>query len=241
MTRTSPVVAGAVVTPSMLDTVPPAVRHYLDWSGIEGRRIPTTTCLRQVGRLRAGSDKPWMAFTAEEDYITDPPAFSWRARVRIGGLPLVRAWDSYIGGRGRMQVRLARTFNLIDLNSAAMNQASLLRYLNEMTWFPAAFLLPNVRWQEIDDRSAQVSMTDCGLTATAILTFGPNGRPIEFAAPRHRYLGKGRVRLEPWATPFTDYGLVNGVMVPVAGWAEYRSAADAFKYIELALVRPASH
>src|SRR6266496_779423 len=92
MTLTSPVKPGALVTADMLDLVPPVVRRYLDWSGIEGQAIPATVCLRETGRLRSANDKPWMEFAAEEDYITDPPAFSWRARVRAGGLPLVRAW-----------------------------------------------------------------------------------------------------------------------------------------------------
>jgi hypothetical protein len=238
MTRTSPVAPGATVTANMLDLVPPVVRRYLDWCGVEGRPIPATACLRQSGRLRSANDKPWMDFVAEEDYVTEPPAFSWRARVRVRGVPLIRAWDSYVSGHGRMQVRLARAFTLVDLSDDAMNQASLLRYLNEMTWFPGAFLLPNIRWHEIDDHTARVAIDDSGLTATATLRFRRDGRPVEFAALRHRHLGKGRVRRDPWATPYTDYGLLNGVMVPTAGWAEYRTASEVCRYIELELTRP---
>jgi hypothetical protein len=238
MTRTSPVMPGALVTAAMLDMVPAAARRYLDWTGVEGRYIPSTVCLTQVGRLRSTEDKPWMNFVAEQDYITDPPAFSWRARVRVGGLPLVRAWDSYVSGQGRMQVRLARAITLADLAGDAMNEASLLRYLNEMTWFPGAFLLPNIRWHELDERSVRVSIADSGLTATGMLTFGADGRPVEFVALRQRHLGKGRMRVEPWATPYTDYGLMNGVMVPTAGWAEYRTAGEVCRYIEVELVRP---
>ena len=239
MTRTWPVVPGvpgAPVTPAMLDLVPAAVRRYLTWSGVEGQPIPTTSCLHQVGRLRSANDKPWMNFRAEEDFITDPPAFSWRARVRFAGLPLVRAWDSYVSGHGRMQVRLAHAVTLADLSGEAMNQASLLRYLNELVWMPGAYLLPNIHWQEIDDRSARVTIADSGLSAAAVLRFGPDGRPVEFVALRHRHLGRGRMRLDQWATPFTDYGLHNGVMVPTAGFAEYRSASEVFKYIELNIV-----
>jgi hypothetical protein len=71
-----------------------------------------------------------------------------------------------------------------------------------------------------------------------MLTFGAAGRPVEFVALRQRHLGKGRMRVEPWATPYTDYGLMNGVMVPTAGWAEYRTAGEVCRYIEVELVRP---
>jgi hypothetical protein len=231
---------GTIVTATMLDGLPAPVRRYLDWCGVEGRHVPATVAVRQIGRLRSANDKPWMAFTAEENFVTGPPAFSWRARVRQSGVPLVRAWDSYVGGRGRMRIRLAGLLTIADLSGAEMNQACLLRYLNEMAWFPAAFLVGNVSWEEIDDRSARVTITDSGLTAGGVLTFGRDGRPLEFAAPRHRHLGKGHFALEPWATPFTDYGVLNGVRVPTAGWAEYRTSTETVKYIEAELVGPAS-
>lgn len=231
---------GTIVTPAMLDGLPATVRRYLDWSGVEGRHVPASVTLHQVGRLRMANDKPWLPFTAEEDFGTGPPVFSWRARVRYSGVPLVRAWDSYVGGRGRMRIRLAHVLTIGDLSGAELDQAALLRYLNEMAWFPAAFLLGNVSWEEIDDHSARVTITDSGLTASGVLTFGRDGRPIEFTAPRHRHLGKGRFSLQPWATPFTDYDVLDGVRVPTAGWAEFRTAAETVKYIELELVRPQS-
>ena len=98
---TRPPEPGEIVTAAMLDAVPRVVRRYLEWSGVEGQPVPTTLALKQTGRLRAAQDRRWMTFTAEEDFTTDPPTFSWRARVRIAGLPLVRAWDSYVCGRLR--------------------------------------------------------------------------------------------------------------------------------------------
>ena len=229
----SAIAPGTLVTASMLEAVPPCVRRYLGWSGVGGRHIPASVTLRQTGRMRSANDRRWMRFTAEEDFLTGPPAFSWRARVSVAGVPLVRGWDSYVHGRGRMRIRLAHAMTLADLTGEEMNRASLLRYLSEMTWFPAAFLLAPVRWEEIDDRSARVSITDSGLTATGTLSFGPDGRPLEFSAPRHRHLGRGRFSLEPWAAPFTGYGLVHGLRVPTAGAAEYRLAAGTVRYIEL--------
>jgi hypothetical protein len=98
MTMVAP---GAVVTAAMLDALPLVVRHYLDWAGVEGRGVPACVSLRQQGRLRSANESRWMPFTAEEDYVTEPAAYSWRARVRVAGLPLVRARDSYVGGHGR--------------------------------------------------------------------------------------------------------------------------------------------
>jgi len=35
-----------------------------------------------------------------------------------------------------------------------IDQGAMMRYLNEMTWFPAAFLGENISWRAIDDTSA---------------------------------------------------------------------------------------
>lgn len=227
---------GAVVTPAQIDGLPRPVRRYLDWCGVEGQGIPQSVSIRQVGRLRSANDKPWLPFTAEEDYTTSPPTFRWRGKVSRAGIPMVRALDSYADGQGRMTVRLGRVISLVDLHGVGVGPAALLRYLNEMVWFPAAFVLPNIRWEAVDELAARVSITDAGLTATGTMLFARDGRPIEFSAPRHRHLGGGRLVLQDWATPYTDYGTVAGVRVPTAGWAEFRSISEVFSYIELALV-----
>jgi hypothetical protein len=231
-TRLVPV-PGDVVTPGMLDAVPPPARRYLDWAGVEGQPIPGSVAQGQLGRLRSADDKPWRPFVAEENFVTAPPGFSWRARVRVAGMPLVRGWDSYLHGRGWMQIRLGGVLTIADLHDGPMNQASLLRYLNEMVWFPAAYVLGNIRWAEIDERTAQVSITDAGLTASGTMRFGHDGRPLEFTALRHRHLGQGRFSLDRWVTPYSEYGELSGVRVPTAGWAEYRLPAGPLRYIEL--------
>ena len=116
-----------------------------------------------------------------------------------------------------------------------MNQGSLMRYLNEMVWFPTAFLGPNITWSAIDERSAQVSITDHGLTATATMRFDELGRPTDFVAHRYRHLGKGRFSLDEWATPFTEHGELGGFRLPVAGRAEWRLASETLVYAELRL------
>jgi len=232
---------GDCVTAAMFDGLPRIVQRYLEWSGVEGCAVPTSMSLRQTGRLRSAEDKPWRPFTAREDFVTGPPCFTWQARMRIAGLPVVHASDSYIDGHGRMEVRLARVRTLADLRGPEMDEASLLRFLNELAWLPAAYLLPCIRWAEVDDTHARVSITDAGRTVAATMTFARTGRPISFAALRHRHHGNGRFSKDVWVTPFTEYGLLGGLCVPVAGWAEYRLASGPLRYIELHVDHPASN
>lgn len=170
-----------------------------------------------------------------ETYTVDPPGFKWIGAVRLLGIPVIRPHDAYVDGRGRMQVTLARFIKLWDLAGEEMDQGSLMRYLNEMVWFPTAFLGTNVAWSAIDERSAGVAITDHGRTAAATMYFDDLGRPTDFVAPRYQHLGKGRFSLEQWATPFTEYGELGGLWIPVAGHAEWRLTSGVLVYAELSL------
>ena len=226
---------GTVITPEMVDALPdPAVR-YLSHAGVVGRPIVRRVSLRQTGRIRSSSDKPWMPITAEETYTVDPPGFNWIGAVRLLGVPVISPHDAYVDGRGRMQVALAHFIKLWDLAGEEMDQGSLMRYLNEMVWFPTAFLAANVTWSAIDERSAGVAITDHGRTTAATMSFDELGRPTDFVAPRYRHLGKGRFSLETWATPFTDHGEFGGLQIPVAGRAEWRLTSGALVYAQLRL------
>jgi hypothetical protein len=224
---------GDVVTREMLDGAPPAMRRYLTWTGVVGRPIPGSMALRQTGRIRPDNDKPWWRFSAEESFLMGLPAFRWLAHVRMAGLPLLRVSDSYIAGRGRTQVRLARVLTVADHRGSEINEAALLRYLSEMVWFPAAFLLGNVDRRQIGRNAAHVTIRDAGLSVTGTFRFDDVGRPLGFTALRSRDLGGNRFHADPWIAAFTAYGELNGVRVPIEGWSGYRLPSGILRYIEL--------
>lgn len=228
---------GSLITREMVDALPVPVARYLSYSGVVGKPAVGSVWIRQTGRMRSASDKPWMPITAVEAYSIDPPGFDWKGTVRLGGIPLIRPHDVYAGGRGRMQVTLAGLIKLWDLEGDQMDQGSLMRYLNEMVWFPTAFLGANTTWSPIDERSAQVSISDHGRTATASMHFDELGRPADFVAHRYRHLGKGRFSWEEWATPFTEHGEFGGFRLPIAGRAEWRLSSETLVYAELRLHR----
>jgi len=229
------VTPGTVITREMVDALPDPVARYLSYSGVVGKQAVGGVAIRQTGRMRSASDKPWMPITAVESYSIDPPGFDWKGTVRFGGIPLIRPHDLYAGGRGHMRVTIAGLIKLWDLEGAEMDQGSLMRYLNEMVWFPTAFLGDNITWSAIDERSAQVAITDHGRTATATMYLDELGRPTDFVAHRYRHLGKGRFSLDEWATPITEHGELGGFRLPVAGRAEWRLTSETLVYAELRL------
>ena len=221
-----------IITSEMLTGLPAPVRAYLEFSGVVGTPLVNTVTLRQTGRIRQSPEKPWMQFRATETYSLDPPGFIWNAKAYRGGFPLLTVRDSYVEGRGGMRVRLAGLFPIVNAKGPDLDHSSAVRFLNEMMWFPSAYLRPNVSWKAIDDRSAEVSFTAYGRTVSAELRFAPDGRVANFVARRYKDIAADS---EPqlWSTPITAYGTFCGLRLPAAGQAVWHLESGDFTYIDL--------
>jgi hypothetical protein len=221
-----------IVTHKMLEGLPSPVRRYIAYTGVVGKPIVRTVHLKQVGKIRASADKPWMKLDAEEYYTIDPPGFAWIGTVRKMGLPFIRARDSYQNGQGRMLVKFGGLVTLTDATGMEMDQGAMMRYLNEMIWFPSAFLKSNISFEPINDNSATVTLTDCGKTAQATMHFDDVGRVTDFVALRYREV-KGKYELETWSTPISEYGEFEGLRLPVKGSAVWKLKEGDLEYISL--------
>jgi hypothetical protein len=138
--------------------------------------------------------------------------------------------DQYLGGEGSILMKMAAVFPVADQSGADLRAAGLMRFLNEMMWFPAAFAGDNVRWRPVDGNSAEVTIVDRGMTAAAVMFFDGDGRPVNFVAQRYNTDTR---RAETWETPITDYGVLGGLNLPAKGKAVWKLAGGDFTYIEL--------
>jgi hypothetical protein len=220
-----------VVTEEMLADLPEPIRRYLRYTGVVGRPFPGTVRLRQKGRMRLG--RRWVPLDAEENYSVQPPRFVWAGTVRVGRLPVARARDMYAGGEGRMLVKVASVWPVVDASGEQMDQGELLRYLSEMIWFPAAFLAANISFEPVDDSSARVTLTDHGRTVTATMFFDQQGRLTDFVAQRYRTPGASDP--DTWSTPVTGYGEFEGLLLPAVGKAIYKLPGGDLEYINVTL------
>ena len=224
---------GTVVTQEMLRILPQPVQRYMAYSGVLGKKIPRTVRLKQVGKIRQNEKSAWMKLEAVEYYSTTPPSFIWKAFLPTKRFPLTLGRDAYLGGRGSMLIKMLSLFPLVNVATGSeIDQGAMMRYLNEMTWFPAAFLGNNITWKAIDDTSAEVTFTHQGKSASATMYLDQEGKPINFVAKRYRMVGK-KYDMETWSTPFTGYGEFEGLKLPVRGKAVWILKEGDQAYIEL--------
>lgn len=222
--------APGIITEDQLAPLPQPVQRYLRYSGVAGRSIPRLVTLNQKGRIRSGPEAGWMSLQADEIYSTNPPAFVWRAWLPTRRMGLVIGRDVYIDGKCSIAVRLLGLLVLASENGAELGKAGLVRYLNEMMWFPAALLGANVRLIGIDDGSFTAVLTDHGETARGQFFIDEAGRLTNFRAQRYNTATRS---IETWETPVSGYADFGGYRLPTIGSACWRLAGGTFTYIEL--------
>jgi hypothetical protein len=108
----------------------------------------------------------------------------------------------------------------------------MVRYLQEMSWFPTAFLGSNIRWQAVDDHAADVTLNDSGKQVTGRMYFDDTGRMLSFAAQRYGAFA-GKYVINIWTTPMTEYADVNSMHIPIAGLGVWQLPSADFSYIRV--------
>lgn len=224
-----------IVTEAMLQKFPAPVKRYLLYTGVIGKPIVQTVRLKQTGKIRKDAKQPWMNFEAKQYYSVNPPGFVWVAHMKFFGLPLVRVRDYYLEGTGSILVKALSLFTIGNSAGKEMGQGAMMRYLNEMMWFPSAFLGENISFEPIGDNSSRVTLRDMGKSVTATMYFDNEGRLINFTAPRYRDMGNNKFDLENWSTPIREYGEFEGLKLPRAGAGVWNLKEGDLEYINLSI------
>jgi hypothetical protein len=221
---------------SQLRDLPEPVARYLRYAGVVGRVPVRTARVRQRGTMRLSRDDEWSKFKATEYYAAAPPGFVWDAQLDMLPIVPVDARDYYIRGRGAFEGKAGGLFTVAQGRGVAVDQSAALRMLNELVFFPTAYLEPYVRWEAIDDVSARVFMKHWDGEVSATCYFARDGRMVDFVAERFRSTDDGPVKTD-WRTPFRDWAEVNGFRIPTAGSGIWILEDGEFEYIRLDIDR----
>ncbi|TVR83957.1 MAG: hypothetical protein EA409_01940 [Saprospirales bacterium] len=186
-----------LVDSNSVEELPEVVVRWLKRSGVFNEAVPRQVYALQTGRMRTSPEGRWMRFDAEQWYNVYEPAFVWKAHVNaFPGLHL-SGLDSYIGGRGNMLIKAMGLLEVVDAGGPEIDQGTLLRFLAEMAWFPAAAVLPYLEWQELSDNEVRAIMTYGDVSADGVFQFSEEGDLLSFEALRYYDRGDSS-SLERW-------------------------------------------
>ena len=93
-----------------------------------------------------------------------------------------------------------------------------MRFFAEAPWYPTA-LLPSqgVKWEAVDDSSANATIVDGPLTLTLLFRFNEADLIESFRAEARGALIDNEMVMAPWEGRWSNYKRCGGMMVPLTG------------------------
>ena len=172
--------------------------------------------------------------TSRQRVVTRRPGFLWDAQVSMLPGLTVRVVDSYIAGKGLLHAAILGLFTVADVSGGGeIARGEFMRFFAEMAWYPTA-LLPSqgVRWEALDDRSANATIVDGPRTLTLLFRFNDAGLiDSARAEARGAMVGKEMV-MTPWEGSWSDYQVRDGMTVPMrseAAWLRPEGRKSYFR------------
>jgi hypothetical protein len=206
--------------PRELEGLPTPVQRYFRAVLRDGQPIIAAATVELTGTFNlSATGEQWKPFASRQRVITRRPGFLWDAQISMmPGMP-VRVVDSYIAGQGLLHAAILGLFTMADVNGGGeIARGEFMRYLAEAAWYPTA-LLPSqgVRWDAVDDRSANATIVDEALTLTLLFRFNDAGLIGSFRAEARGAMVGNEVVTLPWEGNWSNYQERGGMTVPFTG------------------------
>jgi hypothetical protein len=208
-----------------LEGLPAPVQRYFRAVLKEGQPVIAAATVELGGTFNmSATGEQWKAFTSRQRVVTRRPGFLWDAQVfMLPGLT-VRVVDSYIAGKGLLHAAILGLFTVADVSGGGeIARGEFMRFFAEAAWYPTA-LLPSqgVRWEAVDDRSANATIVDGPLTLTLLFRFNDVGLVGSFRAEARGAMDGKEMVMLPWEGSWSNYQTRDGMSVPFTGevaWA----------------------
>ncbi|MBN1837634.1 MAG: hypothetical protein JW820_17390 [Spirochaetales bacterium] len=228
-------IPGGVITEGDLEGLPPVVRRYFEYSGVVGKPRIASFSLAMEGRIRQGSEAKWMPFVSRQYNLLSEPSRVYH--IRATRTPMTGV-DSYVGGRGRMQIKILNLLTVADSQGPEMDVSGLVTFLNDLAFCPIAYFSVPVTWRQVGERRAELSLSHAGRTVKAVLSFDESGRLVDWQSEDRYAEVEGEQRQDRWSTPMKAYGEVSGLRIPISGQGVHDYAGSPpYVYVELDRIR----
>ena len=203
-----------------LEGLPAPVQRYFRAVLKEGQPIIAAVTVELAGTFNlSATEERWKPFTSRQRIVARRPGFLWDAQVSMLPGVVVRVVDSYIAGEGLLRAAILGMFTVADVSGGGeIARGEFMRFFAEAAWYPTA-LLPSqgMRWEAVDDRSANATIVDGPLTLTLLFRFNDAGLIDSFRAEaRGAGVGKEMVMV-PWEGNWSNYQSRDGMTVPFTG------------------------
>ena len=207
-------------SPNELIGLPAPVQRYFRTVLKDGQPMVSDVRMEHTGTFNMSeTGEQWRPFFSTQRVITQRPGFDWEGRIAMMPGLTVRVHDAYIAGEGILHASLFGLLSLVTLRGTPeVAQGELMRFLAEAAWYPTA-LLPSqgVQWEAVDDTSAKATLKDGETTLTVLFRFDETGVIQSMRAEERGRTVAGKVIPTPWEGRWRNYGLRDGMRIPLEG------------------------
>jgi hypothetical protein len=203
-----------------LEGLPAPVQRYFRKVLRDGQPLISAVTIEMTGTFNLSAiGEQWKPFTSRQWVVTRRPGFIWDARIAMLPGLKVRVVDSYVAGKGLLRAAVGGLFTMAEVRGEGdIARGEFMRWFAEVAWYPTA-LLPSqgVRWEAVDDHSANATFADGPLVLTLLFTFNDAGLLGSFRADARGSMVDGKLVMAPWEGSWSNYQERDGVHVPFTG------------------------
>lgn len=227
---------GITITQALISQQPHIIQKWLSHAQVIGKTTIQTVNLKQKGEMRIQPEGRWMPVEAEQWIAIDEPGFVWVADVKAAPFIHLAGRDKYAKGHGHMLILLLSLYPVADTNGNEIDQATLLRYLSEIIWYPSAALSSYITWEETSPNTAKATMNYGGVSASGTFTFYASGAVKSFEASRY-YDRKTGPTLEDWhiAINGNSFQVFGGIQIPTQSTVTWKLEEGDFTWYKLSV------
>jgi hypothetical protein len=218
---------------SDIANLPSVVQKYLYYTKSVGQPKIKNFRAEFVGGMRSKPENAYMKLqSVQYNFYRKPSRYFYMTASKMG-LPAT-GLHLYQNEIATFEVRLLNWLKVVDARGDKMNQAETVTLLNDMCFIAPATLTDNrIKWEVIDDTTVNAIYKNGSISVSAVLYFNADGELINFIS-NDRYDTDGKkYDSYPWATPVSNYRMMNGYFLPGRAKLIYQKPEGDFTYGEL--------
>jgi len=141
--------------------------------------------------------------------------------------------DKFEKDSSEMLIKLLGWIKVVDAKEDyRMYQATMMRFLAEICWFPSAALADYIKWEALSATSAKAVMQYKGVSVSGIFNFDEKGDMLSFTGDR--WYGSGNTATkEKWFVETNGYSTFNGIRIPGKSEVSWKLNKGDFNWLYL--------
>lgn len=221
------------LTESDIKHLPLIVQKYLHYTKSVGKPRVKNFKAEFVGGMRSKPDEPYMKVSSVQYNFHQNPSRHFYMEATKMGIPAT-GLHTYKNESATFVVCLLNWYKIVNARGEKLNQSETVTLFNDMCFISPAMLADQrISWEQINDTTVNSTFTNHNISISATLYFNQEGELQNFISMDRYHTDGSEYFNYPWATPVSNYKMINGYFLPSKALLIYQKPEGDFIYGEL--------